>query len=593
MANEIERLDANTLEARLREAARSALPDRPFDDLEIRHLVRVVTGCSLLLTDVYSEERISRIMSRDRSLLSRLVQGLIDKEREGKGEVLYSVRRLPDDVRVVGDKALFDAGLLGLRSVRGLDLADLGARAYVAASEALRLLSEDRRLRDFFKQNKLLMLPLEEEVDFLKQCADRFPDHAGILRCLQQPPAADSAATLAELARSVPIMTAAAEAIAPDSPVDRNELLSAYERMVLFSALDTDRIREELSARVVDQPRAVQTLCDELSLFASGTRDLRKPPAFFLLGPTGVGKNHVVESLVRLLEGIWGIDVPTLLVEGPSYTYPSDINELRGATRGFVRSDEEGILTSFHERSSRAPLAVILVDEVEKAHPQLRTFFLGLLDRGTVIDNRGTPLGFANAMVFFTSNLGYSDLQQRAAPIGYQDAAARDAFDEREVAAGLRKALSPEFVNRVRVIHFDRLTRKSADRILELELERIARRYREVHGLDVVLDPSAREELVSRGFSPLFGARHITSVLESVCNVEISKRIRRDDRRSRSGRDSVVAWLRGLRAAGDALDAGELRRRVHESVRADLAYAALRIVWTGSAFELRPERESR
>lgn len=593
MANEIEGLDATTLEARLREAARSALPDRPFDELELRHLVRVVTGCSLLLTDVYSEERISRIMSRDRSLISRLVQGLIEKEREGRGEVLYSVRRLPDDVRVVGDKALFDAGLLGLRSVRGLDLADLGARAYVAASEALRLLSEDRRLRDFFKQNKLLMLPLEEEVDFLKQCADRFPDHAGILRCLQQPPVADSAATLAELARSVPIMTAAAEAIEPAAPSDRDELLSAYERMVLFSALDNDRIREELSARVVDQPRAVQALCDELSLFASGTRDLRKPPAFFLVGPTGVGKNHVVESLVRLLEGVWGIEVPTLLIEGPSYTYPSDINELRGATRGFVRSDEEGILTSFHERSSRAPLAVILVDEVEKAHAQLRTFFLGLLDRGTVIDNRGTPLGFANAMVFFTSNLGYSDIQRRAAPIGYQDAAARDAFDEREVAGGLRKALSPEFVNRVRVIHFDRLTRKSADRILDMELERIARRYREVHGLDVVLDPSAREELVSRGFSPLFGARHIASVLESVCNVEISKRIRRDDRRSRSGRDSVVAWLRGLRAEGDALDTEELRRRVHESVRADLDYAALRIVWTGSAFELRPEREPR
>ena len=138
--------------------------------------------------------------------------------------------------------------------------------------------------------------------------------------------------------------------------VNREQQLSIYERVLLFSAIDMDRLRNALDATVIDQQTAVNALCDEFSLFATGTRDPRKPPAYFMVGPTGVGKNHLVETLCRLLEGIWKIDVPVLTIEGPNYTYPSDINELRGATRGFIRSDEEGLMTSFHERSSRSPI---------------------------------------------------------------------------------------------------------------------------------------------------------------------------------------------------------------------------------------------
>src|SRR5262245_33330294 len=169
--------------------------------------MRVLTGCSLLLTDVYSDERIARIMQSDRSLLSGLVGQLLEQRRLGAGEALYRIRRLPDDVRVVGDKALFDFGFLGLRKVKGYELEDLGARAYRAAGEALELLAEDRRLREFFRQNKLLMLPLEDEVGFLRQCADRFPLYADILRSMHsEAPAA-----------RVPLMAAVADAVAGET----------------------------------------------------------------------------------------------------------------------------------------------------------------------------------------------------------------------------------------------------------------------------------------------------------------------------------------------------------------------------------------
>jgi len=627
----IERLDPETLEAQLRQAASRLLPDRVMDDLEVRHLARVVTECSLLLADVYSEDRLARIMRPGPALITTLIDRIVHERGADEGnenELLYRVRRLPDEVRVVGDKALFDMGLLGRREVKGYDLEELGARAYLAASEALELLAQDRQLHDYFKKNRLLMLPLEQEVVFLRQCSDQFRVYADILRNARsdQWPREEP---LNELARRVPLMAAAAEALTDDkcarkdsdsaiiltresepaedgeedapyteaargqvgeeSGLSREQQLSVYERMLLFSALDPQKLRRALDVTVIDQQLAVSAMCDELSLFAAGTRDLRKPPAYFLVGPTGVGKNHLVESLCRLLEGVWRIDVPTLTIEGPNYTYPSDINELRGATRGFIRSDEEGLLTSFHQVSSRAPFSVILVDEVEKAHPQLLTFFLSILDRGTTTDNRGSVLNFSNCMLFFTSNLGYSDAQQRSAPVGFMDEEERSDKSDRDIRRHLIRELRPEFVNRVRLLHFNRLTRSSAERILDLEFDRIARRYREVHDLQLVLDESARNELIRRGFSATYGARHLATMLESVCNVEIAKKVRRDDRGREAGRGALVAWLRELRAGKRAFSAEELRRRVLEHARARLGYDTLRIVYEDGCFQYRPE----
>jgi MoxR-like ATPase len=611
----IEAIDADTLEVRLRESARLLAGAYGVDGLELKHLVRVLTGCSLLLTDVYTDGRIARIMQSGRLLLSSLVSQLIEEQRRGGGEVFYRIRRLPDDVRVIGDKALFDFGFLGLRKVKGYDLGDLGVRAYRAAGEALELLAEDRRLREFFRQNKLLMLPLEDEVGFLRQCADRFPLYADILRTMHAD-ASPVAAGGHDLATRVPLMAAVADAVvseaavadveAGDAPAaaeyleaargdadrgslfSRDELLSAYERMVLFASLDIDGLRDALNAIIVDQSAAVSALCDEFMLCASGTRDLRKPPGYFLVGPTGVGKNHLVESLGRALEAIWRVEIPMLTIEGPNYTYPSDINELRGATRGFIRSDEEGLLAEFQGRASKAPVSIVLVDEVEKAHPQLRAFFLSILDRGTTTDNKGHVLNLANAIVFFTSNLGYSERDQRGAPIGYREDAARWAGADADVRSDLRRALSPEFMNRVRMIHFDRLTAASAERILDLEFERIARRYREVHDLDLVLDPAARRELLARGFSPAFGARRLTATLESVCNVPISQRIRRDDRRGAKDSDALVAWLRDLREGARPFDPNEVRREVLAQVRARLDYDQLVITFRDGVFDYEP-----
>jgi hypothetical protein len=614
----IESLDRSVLEARLRDVARGLFPGRIMDDLEVDHLMRVLRECALLLGDVYSDDRIARVMDPGRDSIGGLMDHLLHDDMEAD-DVLLRVRRMPEDMRVVGDKALFDHGLQGLRKVKGYDLVELGAQAYRRAGQLLELLAEDRRLTQFFKDNRLLMLPLEEEVVFLNRCSEKFRQYADILKHTRGVDDTVADDTVAEMVSRVPLMAAAAAALSRPEPlvteeddpvapptddyldaargeragearISKERLISSYERVLLFSSLDMPRLETALKATVVDQEQAVDQLCDDFCLFAAGTREPTKPPAYFLVGPTGVGKNHLVESLVRLLEGVWGITVPSLTIEGPNYTYPSDINELRGATRGFIRSDEEGLLTTFHEKSRRAPLGLILVDEVEKAHPHLLTFFLSILDRGTTTDTHGNVLNFANCMVFFTSNLGYSEAQRKTRPIGYGDdeiqAEAADGVVRRELRGGLR----PEFVNRVRTVHFNRLGSQSAERILDLELERITRRYRELHGLTIELSAAARAELIRRGFSPIYGARHLASTLEAVCNVDIAKKVRDDDQSDDSERTALIGWLREIRAGERAFSPEEVKQRVLERARARLDYDTLSIDFQEDRFVYRTEK---
>ena len=367
----------------------------------------------------------------------------------------------------------------------------------------------------------------------------------------------------------------------------REDLLSSYERIVLFAALDLERLRARLAEVVVDQPAAVDALCDEFALYATGTHSLTRPPSYFFVGPTGVGKNYLVETLVRYLSETAGVEIPLLTIDGPNYTDASDINELRGSTRGFVRSDEEGILAEFHERSSRAPLSVILVDEVEKAHPHLRKFFLGLMDRGTVTDNRGRALFFANSMLVFTSNLGFSESAARGAPVGYRGEESRASFESSEVARSLRQSLSAEFVNRLRIIRFEHLSRGSIETIFDLELGKVARRFQEVHDVTLEVSPAAKAAIIEQGYSYDYGARHLASVINRVANVEVSKRLKRDDAGGDRMEKDVLDYLRQVRNKERAFDPREVRARVLGAARVRVPYRSIVIDHEDGAFVYR------
>jgi len=658
--------NADLLSRRLRDIA-SRQPSGSIDDLELRHLVEVASNHALLLSDIYRDNRLAQVVEDFISRGLRYFTDLHARQQEVASEIITQIRRIPDEMKVIGDKCLFDVGLVGRQVHGGHDLSALGKRSYETAAELLQIFAEDRRLREFFRQNCLWNLPIEEEILFLKHCGVRFPMHAEMLRQLHlfDHNPLDSTSPLgpvthhverepkmdlptgsdphnersvsptnrprkpSDLAPHAPVtpdlegsgLDALSTRRAPDtvysgglmgerpellpeepgplpglSDMDRlprKDLLSLYERMLLFSGLDIENLRNELKDSVIDQQEAVDSLCDELSLYATGTQSLSRPASYFFVGPTGVGKNHMVESLVRALEKRWDFTIPMLQLEGPQYTYPSDINELKGAARGFIRSDEEGILTEFYNRSSQSPFSVILVDEVEKSHPQLRKFFLSLMDRGTTMDNRGQVLNFVNTMIVYTSNVGYSRLQTSANPIGFHDEVTQLAIRENEVMRDLKKILSPEFVNRLTVIKFTPLTRASIDRIFDLEFEKIASRYMTMHGLELTATPAARDELICRGFNPEFGARPMARLLNVICNIEVSKKLKRDDARSMRADRSLREYIREVKEGKRAYDAVSVQRRVMGTARLQVPYRGIAVDYDGGEFVYLPQGRER
>jgi len=629
--------DREGIEQRIRDVVSRLVPEVRVDELELSHLADVVTNHTLLLNDLYSARRLDQIMGQDSISVLHSIPELTRHEEEISSDAIRKIRSIPDDIRVVGDKCLYDVGLFGRQDYRGLDLRQLGVRCYHLASELLEHLADDRRLRDYFRQNRLAPMPIEEEVVFLRQCATRFTIYTSLLRSLHifdpvpamdttgnvgapdvtraSPPAPATAPPAArpeevgadldeidpsgsetprggrrEMREALPFEAAPLASMVPGADkLPRRDLLSLYERLVLFSNLDVPGLRGELNRVVVDQPEAVDSLCDELSLYATGTQSLSRPASFFFVGPTGVGKNHLAECLIRALESVWGIQIPFLLLEGPQYTYPSDINELKGAARGFIRSDEEGILTEFYERASSAPLSVILIDEVEKSHPQFRKFFLGLMDRGTTMDNHGDTLHFVNTLFVYTSNVGYSRLQTSTQPIGFGDIAAHDEFKHREVVQDLKKILTPEFVNRVSVIRFRPLTRSSVERIFDLEFEKVATRYREMQGISLILTREAREEMILQGYNPEYGARPLARLINTIANVEVSKRLKKDEMRGSREMAELLAFIREAREGQRAIDPAALSR-VLEHTRVQVGYVALEIGWDGQAYTYKPVR---
>ena len=457
-------------------------------------------------------------------------------------------------------------------------------------------------------------MDLDAEVGFLRRCSDRFSLYARMIRSAGDEGTEESGQTrgiiLAPSARvRRALVPSTQHEMAPSEAVEEisedagesllggargheSRLLGAYERLLLFSALDLSAMRGALSSKVVDQSEAVETLIDDFALFAVGTQQLGKPASYFLVGPTGVGKNYLVETLRDAMQLQWDIEVPMLTIEGPNYTYPSDINELRGATRGFIRSDEPGLLTEFHEKLSESPLGIILVDEVEKAHPQLRKFFLSILDRGTLTDAKGNELDFSGALIFFTSNIGYVEGQEPGKSIGFGGKDQAERNYRAGLGQALRKTLSPEFINRVKLVRFRHLPRDSARTILELEFQKIASRYKALHDVSVELSVAGREALLDEGYSEEYGARHLASVLNRTCNVAIGKMIREDEG-ERAPRDpsALLAMLRDLKKGERPVEMSDLERMVREQARARVPYTRVVVDDEGGRIVYRREEK--
>ncbi|HLF60776.1 MAG TPA: ATP-dependent chaperone ClpB [Acidimicrobiia bacterium] len=259
------------------------------------------------------------------------------------------------------------------------------------------------------------------------------------------------------------------------------------------------RLEEELHRRVVGQDHAVTAVANSVRRSRAGLSDPNRPSGSFLfLGPTGVGKTELARALADFL---FDDERAMVRIDMSEYMERFSVSRLIGAPPGYVGYEEGGQLT---EAVRRRPYSVLLLDEVEKAHPDVFNILLQLLDDGRLTDGHGRTVDFSNVVLIMTSNLGSENIQSEVSP---------EVIQERVMSA-VRAQFRPEFLNRIdEMIVFDRLTRENLRRIVEIQLESLHQRLSE-RRIELVVSGEAMDLLAERGFDPVYGARPLKRTIQ-------------------------------------------------------------------------------
>jgi ATP-dependent Clp protease ATP-binding subunit ClpC len=302
--------------------------------------------------------------------------------------------------------------------------------------------------------------------------------------------------------------------------------LTAEERQRLA------KLEERLHERVVGQDEAVKAVADAVRIARAGLREGSRPIANFLfLGPTGVGKTELAKALA---EAVFGDENAMIRLDMSEYMERHTVARLIGAPPGYVGYEEGGQLT---ERVRRKPFSVVLLDEIEKAHPDVYNILLQVFDDGRLTDGKGRVVDFTNTIIIATSNLG-SDLIQQRLRLG--DRAQNVEKLRHDLMDVLRGHFRPEFLNRIdEVIIFHALDREQIRSIVQLQLERV-RRVAHGQGLDLTFDDSLVEHLAQEGYRPEFGARELRRLIRSELETRLASEML--DGRIQEGSKVAARW---------------------------------------------------
>lgn len=308
-------------------------------------------------------------------------------------------------------------------------------------------------------------------------------------------------------------------------PEEIADIVSRWTGVPVSSLVESERakllrLEAELGKRVVGQQEAISAVSDAVRRSRAGLSDERKPiGSFIFLGTTGVGKTELAKALSEFL---FNDENAMTRIDMSEYQERHTVSRLVGAPPGYVGYDEGGQLT---EAVRRKPYSVILLDEIEKAHPDVFNILLQVLDDGRLTDSKGRMVNFKNTIIIMTSNLGSQIIQDN-----YENA--KDPEDERlfertksEVLGLLKSSLRPEFLNRIdETIMFTPLRKDQVGEIVKLQLRILTERLQGL-GIQMEVTPDALSYLSEKGFDPQFGARPVKRVIQKEVMNELSKYI--------------------------------------------------------------------
>jgi len=280
------------------------------------------------------------------------------------------------------------------------------------------------------------------------------------------------------------------------------------------------KLEEELHKRVIGQDEAIQAISDAIRRSRAGLQDARKPiGSFIFLGTTGVGKTELAKALAEFL---FNDENSMVRIDMSEYQERHSVSRLIGAPPGYVGYDESGQLT---EAVRRKPYSVVLLDEIEKAHPDVFNILLQVLDDGRLTDNKGRTVDFRNTLVIMTSNIGSHLIQERMEKMDKGDNGL--LFDEMKAAVFelLKKSIRPEFLNRIdEVIMFTPLSKEEIKQIVELQFSQLEKMLA-ANDISINITDEALKLIAAMGYDPQYGARPIKRVLQKNLVNELSKMI--------------------------------------------------------------------